>query len=72
MGPGILSSLGVGVWRKAPETFRDSNTTLETDQSAIEPSLGGGGFSEGGLSREECFGDHLMPENPMRESRART
>ena len=35
MGPGILSSIGVGVWRKAPETFPDSNTTLDTFQSAI-------------------------------------
>ena len=26
MGPGILSSIGVGVWRKAPEAFPDSNT----------------------------------------------
>ena len=34
MGPGILSSIGVGVWRKAPEAFPDSNTTLDTFQSA--------------------------------------
>ena len=33
MGPGILASIGVGVWRKAPETFPDSNTTLDTCQS---------------------------------------
>ena len=25
MGPGILSSIGVGVWRKAPEAFPDSS-----------------------------------------------
>ena len=31
--PGILSSIGVGVWRKAPETFPDSNTTLDTFRS---------------------------------------
>ena len=30
LGPGILSSIGVGVWRKAPEAFPDSNTTLDT------------------------------------------
>ena len=30
MGPGILSSVGVGVWRKAPEALPDSNTTLDT------------------------------------------
>ena len=35
MGPGILSSIGVWVWRKAPEAFPDSNTTLDTFQSAI-------------------------------------
>ena len=35
MGPGILSSIGVRVWRKAPETFPDSNTTLDTCQSAM-------------------------------------
>ena len=35
MGPGILSSVGVGVCRKAPEAFPDSNTTLDTFQSAI-------------------------------------
>ena len=29
MGPGILSSVGVGVWGKAPEAFPDSNTTLD-------------------------------------------
>ena len=34
MGPGILSSIGVGFWRKAPEAFPDSNTTLDTFQSA--------------------------------------
>ena len=34
MGPGILSTIGVGVWRKAPEAFPDSNTTLDTCQSA--------------------------------------
>ena len=34
MGPGILSSIGVGVWKKAPEAFPDSNTTLDTFQSA--------------------------------------
>ena len=32
MGPGILSS--VGVWKKAREAFPDSNTTLDTFQSA--------------------------------------
>ena len=32
MGPGIISSIGVGVWRKAPEAFPDSNTTLDTFQ----------------------------------------
>ena len=36
MGPGILSSIGVGVWRKAPEAFPGSNTTLDTFQSRIE------------------------------------
>ena len=34
MGPGILSSVGVGVWGKAPEAFPDSNTTLDTFESA--------------------------------------
>ena len=29
MGPGILSSIGVGVWRKAAEAFPDSNTALD-------------------------------------------
>ena len=29
MGPGIFSSVGVGVWRKASEAFPDSNTTLD-------------------------------------------
>ena len=36
MGPGILSSIGVGVWRKAREAFPDSNTTLDTFQPAKE------------------------------------
>ena len=35
MGPGILSTIGVGVWRKAPEAFSGSNTTLDTFQSTI-------------------------------------
>ena len=34
MGPGILSSIGVGDWRKAPAACPDSNTTLDTFQSA--------------------------------------
>ena len=34
MGPGILSSIGVGVWRKALEAYPDSNTTLDTFQSS--------------------------------------
>ena len=29
IGPGILSSIVVGVWRKAPEAFPDSNTTVD-------------------------------------------
>ena len=33
MGPEILSSIGVGVWRKAPEAFPDSDATLDTCQS---------------------------------------
>ena len=37
MDPGILSSIGVGVWRKAPEAFLDSNTTLDTCQPARPP-----------------------------------
>ena len=36
MGPGFLSSIGVGVWRKAPEAFPGSNTTLDTFQSVIK------------------------------------
>ena len=36
MGAGILSSIGVGVWRRAPEEFPGSNTTLDTFQSAMK------------------------------------
>ena len=36
IGPGILSSIGVGVWRKAPEEFPNSYATLDTCQSAKE------------------------------------
>ena len=35
MGPRILSSIGIGVWRKAPEAFPDSNTILDTIESEI-------------------------------------
>ena len=35
VGKSILSSIGVGVWRKAPEALPDSNTTLDTFQSLI-------------------------------------
>ena len=35
LGPGIFSSIGVGVWRRAPEAFPGSNTTLDTFQFAI-------------------------------------
>ena len=48
MGPGILSSIGVGVWRKALETFPDSNATLDTFQS---PILGDSFLSLLGLTR---------------------
>ena len=34
MGPEILSSVGVGVWGKAPEASPISNTPLDTFQSA--------------------------------------
>ena len=38
MGTGILSSIEVGVYRKAPGAFPDSNTTLDTFQSlTFEP-----------------------------------
>ena len=46
MGPEILSSIGVGVWRKASEAFPDSNTTLDTcrsaniDMSSVNHSVG--------------------------------
>ena len=52
MGPRILSSIGVGVWRKAPEAFPDSNTTLDTFQSAIfirNPKKGA--FARGALRK---------------------
>ena len=35
MGPGILSSIGVGVWRRVLEAFPNSNTTLNTYLSSI-------------------------------------
>ena len=34
MGPGILSSTGAEVWRKAPGAFPDSNSVLDKFQSA--------------------------------------
>ena len=34
MGPGILSSIGVGVWMNSPDAFPDSNATLDTCQPA--------------------------------------
>ena len=39
MGLGILYSIVVGVWRKAPEAFPDSNTTLDTFQSLIKGQM---------------------------------
>ena len=47
MGPGISSSIGVGVWRQAPEAFPGSNTTLDTFQSAINAPFLNGLFSSG-------------------------
>ena len=56
MGPGIVSSVGVGVWNKAPEALPDSNTILDTFQSvmyttgmlvmqhSLTHNLGGGGL----------------------------
>ena len=35
MGPEILSSIGAGVWRKAPMAFPDSSSVLDKFQSAI-------------------------------------
>ena len=37
MGPGILSSTGAGVWRKAPMAFPDSSSVLDEFPSAIPP-----------------------------------
>ena len=58
MGPGILSSIGAGVWRKAPEAFADSNITLDTLQSATSRRLrincwerGSGGVQSTGVSQ---------------------
>ena len=34
MGPEILSSIGAGVWRKAPVAFPDSSSVLDKFQSA--------------------------------------
>ena len=39
MGPGILSSIGVGVWRNAPMAFPDPNAALDTFQSAKRRTL---------------------------------
>ena len=39
VGRGILSGIGVGVGRKAPEAFPDSYITLDTFQSAILPEF---------------------------------
>ena len=49
LGRGILSSVGVGVWGKAPEAFPDSNTTLDTCQSATRGHIP---TSTGGISGE--------------------
>ena len=59
MGLGILSSIGVGVWSKAPEAFPDSNTTLDTFQSAsiiFRPSLTASDFRKFGhhASTNDC------------------
>ena len=45
MGPGISSSIGVGVWRKAPEACPGSNTTLDTFQSATRVHVKGISFT---------------------------
>ena len=37
MGPGILSGVGVGVWRNRSGAFPDSNAMLDTCQSAMKP-----------------------------------
>ena len=39
MGPGILSSIGAGVWRKAPSTFPDSNSVVEGREKHTPPPL---------------------------------
>ena len=36
MGPEILSSTGVGVWRKAPKAFPDFSSALDKFQSAMQ------------------------------------
>ena len=38
MGPGILSSIGVGVWKKGPEALSDSNTKLDTFHRSRVPA----------------------------------
>ena len=55
MGPGILSSVGFWVWRKAPDAFPDSNTTLDTYQSAKGNPKNG----ERGI-REEVYDDRAI------------
>ena len=60
MGPEILSSIGVGVWRKAPEVFPDSNTTLDTFQPAIgNQELQNQGLWERLIMRSSIEGPHL-------------
>ena len=41
MIPGILSSTGAGVWRKAPKAFPDSSSVLDKFQSVsnVMPAL---------------------------------
>ena len=41
MGPGILSTTGAGVYRKAPKAFPDSSSVLDKFQAAKTGELNG-------------------------------
>ena len=65
MGPGILFSIGVGVWRKASEAFPDSNTTLDIFQSTM---LAGLRIMSGNLFLDEmCIATPMTAGNTERK-----
>ena len=73
MAPGILSSIGVGGWKKGPEPFSDSNTTPDIFQHVNSQNrLPVPVLNFGGASALQCCTGSFYGNPPPKKIKVKT